>query len=85
MRYFFIFVLMFLLSSSYIKPTNALECLPTCSAVDGKLLAIAGTGLSTIVGAEIIINLVSTGDNLEFGIFDGEAGENWDLAPNVGY
>lgn len=83
MRYFFILFLLFLLSSSYIKPTNALECLPSCSSVDGKLLAIAGTGLSTIVGAEIIINLVSTGDKLVFGIFDGEAGENWDAATSV--
>ncbi|MGB2692570.1 MAG: hypothetical protein WBB48_10555 [Thermodesulfobacteriota bacterium] len=84
MRYFFIFVLMFLLSSSYIKPTNALECLPSCSSVDGRFLTIAGTGLSSIVDQEIVVNLVSTGENLEFSVFDGEAGENWDLAPNVG-
>ncbi len=63
-----------------VKSTSALECLPTCSSVDGRFLAIAGTNLSTIVDEEIVVNLVSRGDNLEFGIFDGEAGENWDAA-----
>jgi len=64
------------------KSTNALECLPTCSSVDGKFLTIAGTGLSTIVDEEIVVNFVSSGENLEFSVFDGEAGGNWDFAPN---
>lgn len=84
MRYFFVLFFLFLLCSSYIRPINALECLPTCSHVDGKFLTIAGTNLSTIVDEEIIVNFISTGDNLEFSVFDGEAGENWDLAPNPG-
>jgi len=67
---------------SYTQHANALECLPTCSSVDGRFLAIAGINLSTIVGAEIVVNLVSRGDSLEFGIFDGEAGENWDFVAN---
>ena len=55
-------------------------CFPSCSAVDGRFLVVAGPDRRTIVGAEIVVNLVSNGDELEFGVFDGEAGENWDVA-----
>ena len=84
MRSLIVFAAVLLVSFSFVKPTSSLECMPTCSSVDGRFLTIAGTGLSTIVDQEVIVNFHSTGDNLEFGIFDGEAGENWDLAPNPG-
>jgi len=83
LRYIIISAFVFSILFNYTKPAGALECLPTCSSVDGRFLAIAGTGLSTIVDQEIIVNFHSTGDNLEFGIFDGEAGENWDYAPEI--
>ncbi len=83
MRYLLGMFFLIIFSFSYAPFTNATQCMPTCSTVDGRLLAIAGTDLSTIVGAEIVINLVSRGENLEFGIFDGEAGENWDIATLV--
>jgi len=78
MKYIFISLFLFSFGFHSVKSTNALECLPTCSAVDDKFLSIAGTGLSTIVGAEIVVNLASKGANLEFGVFDGEARGVWD-------
>jgi len=73
LRYLLIPLFILLLGFNAVKSTDAIECLPTCSAVDNKNFAIAGTGLSTIVDEEVVVNLVSRGDNLEFGIFDGEA------------
>ena len=69
---------LFLLCIGYVQSANSQQCIPTCSVVDGRFLSIAGTDQSTIVGAEIVINLVSTGDALEFGVFDGDAAQNWD-------
>ena len=82
MRYLLISLFIIVLGFNTVKSANATQCLPTCSTVDGRFLTIAGTNLSTIVDEEIVVNLVSRGDNLEFGIFDGEAGGNWDFAPN---
>ena len=57
-------------------------CLPSCSAVDGRFLVIAGLDQTTLPGPQIIITIISSGGVLEFGIFDGEAGENWDTYLN---
>lgn len=82
MKYLMLIIVLGLLFFTVTRPAESMECLPTCSTVDGKFLTIAGSGLSSIVDQEIIVNFVSNGDKLEFGIFDGEAGENWDLAPS---
>ena len=78
MRYIFIPLFVVLLCFSYTNLSKAIECLPSCSPVDGRFLTVSGPDLSTIVEAQIVVNLVSKGDNLEFGIFDGDAGDNWD-------
>ena len=81
MRYFFTILFLVLLSLGQAPFANSTQCLPSCSTIDGRFLAIAGVNLSTIVGAEIVVNIVSRGENVQFGVFDGEAGENWDFAP----
>ena len=77
MRY--LLILLFVFGFIGVKQSQAVECLPSCDRDDSRFLEIAGTGLSTIAGAEIIVNLVSNGDNLEFSIFDGEAAGLWDV------
>lgn len=69
---------MLLLGLGYASTTSALECLPTCSTMDGRFLNISGPGLSTIVDEEIVVNLVSKTENLEFSVFDGDGGGFWD-------
>lgn len=81
MRTLFSLFLLIIFGFSYVQSANGQQCMPTCSEVDGRFLTIAGTDLNTIVGAEIVINLVSTSDNLMFGIFDGDASQNWDGVP----
>lgn len=78
MRYIVISVFVVSILFNYAISAVALECLPTCSSVDGRFLDISGPGLSTIVDEEIVVNFVSTGDNLNFSVFDGEAGGFWD-------
>ncbi|MEX0998579.1 MAG: IPTL-CTERM sorting domain-containing protein [Thermodesulfobacteriota bacterium] len=80
MRYLLIPLFILLLGFNSVKSADAIECLPSCNVLDSKFLEIAGTDLSTIAGAEIVVNLVSrSGDNLQFGIFDGEAAGVWDV------
>ena len=79
MRYVVISLFVTLLGFYISNPTKALECLPSCEENDARFLEIAGTALSTIAGAEIVVDMVSTGDNLEFGIFDGDSGGFWDV------
>ncbi len=47
-------------------------CLPSCSAVDGRMLSLAGTGLSTFAGDEITLEFAApaSASSLEIGIFD---------------
>lgn len=71
MRY--LLICLFLLSFIIFKPSNALECLPSCQINDGRFLTVPGAGLSTISGTETLANFISTGENLEFGIFDGDS------------
>ncbi len=78
MRYLLIPLFILVLGFNYAPFANSTQCLPTCSAIDGRFLSVAGTALSTIAGAEIVVDLVSKGENLEFGIFDGEAAGLWD-------
>ncbi|MEM7009696.1 MAG: hypothetical protein AAF462_11240, partial [Thermodesulfobacteriota bacterium] len=82
MRY--LYIIIFTMCIFGINYANARECLPDCTSNDGKFITIAGTNLSTIVDQEIVINLVSNTERLHFGIFDGEASENWDLSPGPG-
>ena len=49
MRYLIISVALLLFVFNFAKSTEALECLPTCSTVDGRFLNISGPGLSTIL------------------------------------
>ena len=79
MRYVVISLFVLFVGFNNVKSTSAIECLPTCDETDVKFLTIAGTALSTIAGAEIVVDLVSNGDNLEFGIFDGDAAGLWDV------
>ncbi len=58
------------------------NCFPTCSEVDGRMLSLAGAGLKTLGGDFINIQIVSSGDGFEVGIFDGDNGAgaipHWD-------
>jgi hypothetical protein len=56
-------------------------CFPTCSSTDGRFLALAGTGLQTLAGDSITIEIaVPAGrTTFELDIFDGETGGYWDI------
>jgi len=56
-------------------------CFPTCSETDGRFLALAGSGLSTLAGDTISLELAAprTATTLEIGIFDGDTGGLWDV------
>ena len=57
-------------------------CFPTCSEIDSKMLALAGTGLSTLAGdsIEIRIAVPGTAASVEIGFFDGDGDGQWDIA-----
>ncbi|MEM7009758.1 MAG: hypothetical protein AAF462_11555 [Thermodesulfobacteriota bacterium] len=82
MKYIGVLLYLILVFSFGVDKVAALDCLPTCSAVDNEFLEVPGNGLSTIGGAQITVVLVSTGENFEFGIFDGDARMQFD--PVVG-
>ncbi len=81
MRYLLTILFLVFFSLGYAPFANSTQCLPTCSSNDGRFQAIAQINLSTIVGAEIVVNLVSKGDDVKFGNFDVEAEGNWDSVP----
>ena len=56
-------------------------CLPTCDVTDGRLLVLASDELQTFNGEGLAVTLGARSDTgqIEFGIFDGDVGENWDL------
>ena len=55
-------------------------CFPTCSTTDGRFMALAGTGLQTLAGDTILMEIaVPAGTNsFEIGFFDGDTGGQWD-------
>lgn len=57
------------------------SCFPTCSSTDGRMLTIAGQGFSTIINESTVLKLAAEAgeSNIEFGVFDGETGGNWDF------
>ncbi len=56
------------------------SCFPTCDESDGRMITIAGPGFSTLANEEVVLKLAadSSSPTLEFGIFDGETGGQWD-------
>jgi hypothetical protein len=70
------------------KPVSAdplYTCFPTCSTIDGRFLALAGTGLQTLAGdsIKIEIGVPSALTTFEVGIFDGDTGGNWDVGTTL--
>ena len=56
-------------------------CFPTCSTVDGRMLGMTGTGVSSLAGSEVLvgINSAPSAASLIVGFFDGETGGgSWD-------
>ncbi|MCK4455779.1 MAG: hypothetical protein KAU99_05470, partial [Thermoplasmata archaeon] len=61
--------------------SGSYEGIPSADRYDGKFLAIAGTGHSTINGTKVIayIGVPSNESTFEVGIFDGDVGDHWDF------
>ncbi len=53
------------------------NCLPTCDEADGRFLTIAGSGLETLTGQELVLEIIVPEGLSEFelGIFDGDSGK----------
>ena len=92
-RILYIFVLIALLVVSLgatARPAAAdpiYTCFPTCSTTDGRFLALAGSGLSTLAGDSQIfeIQVPAGATSFEIGIFDADTGGSWDegLTPTI--
>jgi hypothetical protein len=82
--YFLVLFLFALILVSFSKRSFAMSCFPTCSSVDGRLLAVVeSAGFETLTGDTLNVRLVvpGTADNFTIGIFDGDAdvaNANWD-------
>jgi len=75
----YLFGFLFLLVSLSLTSISSafMSCLPTCSSVDGRFVAIAeGVGLSTFTPDSLNVRLSVPGENNSFtiGIFDGDSG-----------
>ncbi len=55
-------------------------CIPTCSEVDGRMLAVASVGYITLAGQSISVEIAVPGSlsTFSFGFFDGDSGGMWD-------
>ncbi|UCD92020.1 MAG: PKD domain-containing protein, partial [Methanobacteriota archaeon] len=69
---------------SGLEPLNGKEynAMPTGDPDDGKFLALAGAGIQTLGGnvIELFIGVPAGETSFEVGIFDGDTGDDWDLA-----
>ena len=67
-------------STQPVAAASVYTCFPTCSSTDGRFLALAGTGLNTLAGDTIQIEIGVPASRTDFniGIFDGETGGLWD-------
>lgn len=79
-------VIMLTAFSAVITAQSTLRlAIPTLSTTDGRFLAIAGTGASTLgyVPTIVYIGAPSGATSVGIGIFDGDIGGDWDYVPDV--
>ena len=57
-------------------------CFPTCASNDARMLSLAGAGVSSLAGQEILISLTAAPDEIDMKVdfFDGDTGGHWDNA-----
>ncbi|MCH7519454.1 MAG: hypothetical protein IH964_10575 [Candidatus Dadabacteria bacterium] len=69
---------LFISQSSFAQPY---ACLPTCSTIDAKFLALYGIELASLNGPSIAFGIRSPGESafVELGVFDGDQGNQWDF------
>ena len=55
-------------------------CLPSCSAIDGRMLSLAGQGFNTLAGDRITLEFGAgaSASTLEIGLFDPDTSGTWD-------
>jgi Bacterial Ig domain/SdrD B-like domain len=64
---------------------NSWVCFPSCSTIDGRMLALAGNNVASLAGNELIVGLNAAPDSasITISVFDGDSGSggtagNWD-------
>ncbi|MBE7513531.1 MAG: hypothetical protein HS103_12060 [Anaerolineales bacterium] len=70
-----LFVLPFAAVGQPTKAQPIYRCFPTCDPADGKFMVLVGTGLNSLVGGSIEIQLAAPAGSASFtlGIFDGDS------------
>lgn len=63
-----------------VAAAESFVCFPTCDESDGRFLTLEGSGLYTLAGDTIKIELAAphSAATLQIGIFDGDTGGHWD-------
>ncbi|HVZ41567.1 MAG TPA: FlgD immunoglobulin-like domain containing protein [Candidatus Kapabacteria bacterium] len=56
-------------------------CFPTCDSTDARMLSIAGAGINTLAGQDIVLTVAvpATASTVTIGIFDPETSGRWDI------
>lgn len=86
-KWFYIIIVLALLAAPaafLAKPAAAdpiYTCLPSCEVNDGRMFAIAGSGLNTLIGIDASLSIASPANapSVEIGIFDGDSRGIWDI------